>query len=101
MSVSQTIPPTETATDEPPTAVPATATTESVPTDAAPTEAALFPTPEVTATPTITPTVAIPDYTVTIVEPAPATTLLAGREVTFRGEVQPATTEPLTLTLTI
>ncbi|MCB8926837.1 MAG: hypothetical protein H6652_14570 [Ardenticatenaceae bacterium] len=100
-AVSQTIPLTETATDEPPTAVPATATTESVPTEAAPTEAALFPTPEVTATPTITPTVAMPDYTVTIVEPAPATTLLAGREVTFRGEVQPATTDPLTLTLTV
>jgi hypothetical protein len=72
-----------------------------VPTEAEPTEEALFPTPVVTPTPTLTPTVAIPDYTIAIAEPAPATTLLAGREVTFRGEVQPPTTEPLTLTLTI
>jgi len=55
----------------------------------------------VTPTPTLTPTTEIPNYTVTIIEPAAATTLLAGREVTFRGEVQPPTAEPLTLTLTI
>ena len=95
------IPPTETATDEPPTAVPATPTTEIVPTEPTPTDEPLFPTPIVTPTPTLTPTVEIPDYTITILEPAPATTLLAGREVTFRGEVQPPTTEPLTLTLTV
>ncbi|MBK7893890.1 MAG: hypothetical protein WAS33_22460 [Candidatus Promineifilaceae bacterium] len=97
-AVSQAIPPTETATDEPPTA---TATTEIVPTEPEPTEDALFPTPEVTATPTITPTATLPTYTLTILEPAAATTLLAGREVTFRGEVQPPTTDPITLTLTI
>ncbi len=99
-AVSQ-ISPTGTATDEPATAVPATATTEIIPTEPEPTGEALFPTPVVTPTPTITPTVAIPDYTVTIVDPAPATTLLAGREVTFRGEVQPPTTDPISLTLTI
>ncbi len=95
------IPPTETATDEPSTAVPATPTTEIVPTEPEPTEETLFPTPVVTPTPTLTPTVEIPNYTITILEPAPVTTLLAGREVTFRGEVQPPTTEPLTLTLRI
>ena len=95
------IPPTEPATDEPATAVPATPTTEIVPTEPEPTGDALFPTPVVTVTPTVTPTVAMPDYAVTIVEPAPAATLLAGRSVTFRGTVQPATAEPLTLTLTI
>lgn len=95
------LPPTETATDEPATAVPATPTAELVPTEPEPTSDALFPTPVITPSPTITPTLAMPDYTVTIVEPAPATTLLAGREVTFRGEVQPPTTDPLTLTLTI
>ncbi len=96
-------PPTETATDEPPTAVPATPTieVEIVPTEPEPTRDALFPTPVITATPTITPTLAAPDYTVTIAEPAPATTLLAGREVTFRGEVQPPTSDPISLTLTI
>ncbi len=100
-AVAQDIPPTETATDELPTAVPATPTTEIVPTESEPTAEALFPTPVVTPTPTLTPTAEIPNYTITIVEPAPATTLLAGREVTFRGEIQPPTTEPLTLTLTI
>ncbi|MCA9919241.1 MAG: hypothetical protein KC445_14880 [Anaerolineales bacterium] len=97
-AVSQAIPPTETATDEPPAATP---TTEIITTQPEPTEDALFPTPEVTATPTITPTAALPDYTLTILEPAPATTLLAGREVTFRGAVQPPTTDSVTLTLTI
>ncbi len=95
------IPPTETATNEPPTAVPATATTEIVPTEPEPTSEALFPTPVVTPTPTVTPTVEIQNYTLTIAEPAPATTLLAGRDVTFRGEVQPPTTDPISLTLTI
>jgi hypothetical protein len=100
-AVSQTLPPTETATDEPATAVPATPTTEILPTEPEPTSEALFPTPVVTPTPTLTPTLEMPNYTVTIAEPAPATTLLAGREVTFRGEVQPPTTDPLTLTVTI
>ena len=95
------IPATETATNEPPTAVPATATTEAAPTEPTPTSEALFPTPEVTPTSTITPTVAAPDYTLTIGEPAPATTLLAGHDVTFRGEVQPPPTDPISLTLTI
>ena len=94
-------PPTETATDEPATAVPATPTTEIVPTEPEPTEEALFPTPIVTPTPTLTPTVEIPNSTLTISEPAPATTLLAGREATFRGEVQPPTSDPITLTVTI
>lgn len=94
-------PPTEPPTDEPATAVPATPTTEIVPTEPDPTSDALFPTPVVTATPTITPTAELADYAVTIVEPAPAATLLAGRSVTFRGVVQPPTTEPLTLTLTV
>ena len=95
------LPPTEPATDEPPTAVPATPTTEIVPTEPEPTSDALFPTPEVTSTPTLTPTVAMPDYTITIAEPAPAATLLAGREVTFQGEVQPPTTDPITLTVRV
>lgn len=99
-AVAQT-PPTEPATDEPVTAVPATPTTEIVPTEPEPTSDALFPTPVVTATPTITPTAEMADYAVTIAEPAPAATLLAGRSVTFRGVVQPSTTEPLTLTLTV
>ncbi|WP_420629321.1 hypothetical protein [Candidatus Leptofilum sp.] len=97
-AVAEAIPPTETATDAPPTATP---TAEIIPTEPEPTEEALFPTPEVTPTPTLTPTVATPDYNLTIVEPAPATTLLAGRDVTFRGEVQPPTTDPISLTLTI
>lgn len=100
-AVSQTILPTETATDEPVTAVPATPTTEILPTESEPTREALFPTPVVTPSPTIPPTLEMPNFTVTIAEPAPATTLLAGREVTFRGEVQPPTTDPLTLTVTI
>ncbi len=100
-AVSQNIPPTETATDEPPTAVPATPTRETAPAQPTSTEETLFPTPIVSPTPTLTPTVEIPDYTVAILEPAPATTLLAGREATFRGEIQPPTTEPLTLTVTI
>jgi len=94
-------PPTEPATEEPVTAVPATPTAEIVPTEREPTSEALFPTPVVTATPSLTPTVEMPDYTVSIVEPAPAATLLAGRSVTFRGAVQPPTTEPLTLTLKV
>ncbi|WP_420640720.1 hypothetical protein [Candidatus Leptofilum sp.] len=97
-AVAEAIPPTETATTEPPTATP---TAEIIPTEPEPTEEPLFPTPEVTATSTMTPTATLPNYTLTIVEPAPATTLLAGREVTFRGEVQPPTTDPITLTLTI
>lgn len=100
-AVSEVVPPTETATDEPPTAVPATPTTEIVPTEPEPTEETLFPTPVVTPTPTLTPTVEIPNYSITIAEPDPATTLLAGREVTFRGEVQPPIAQPLTLTVTI
>lgn len=99
-AVSQ-LSPTEPATDEPATAVPATPTVEVAPTEPEPTEDALFPTPVVTATPTITPTVEMPDYRLTIAEPALATTLLAGRDVTFRGQVQPPTTDPITLTLAI
>jgi hypothetical protein len=99
-AVSQ-LPPTETAMTAPPTAVPATPTTEIVPTEPEPTLEALFPTPAVTPTPTITPTLALPVYTVTISEPTPATTLLAGRDVTFRGEVQPPPTDPVSLTLMI
>ncbi|MCP4415521.1 MAG: hypothetical protein GY805_02795, partial [Chloroflexi bacterium] len=92
-AVSQTIPPTETATEEPATAVPPTATIEQ------PTSEALFPTPEVTSTATVTPTLALPDYEVTIAEPAPATTLIIGREVSFRGTVQPPTTDPISVTV--
>ena len=94
-------PPTEPATDEPATAVPATPTTEIVPTEPQATSDALFPTPVVTATPTLTPTVEMPSYTVSIIEPGPAVTLLAGREMTFRGDVQPPTTDPLTVTLRV
>ena len=91
-------PPVET---EPPTTVPATATAEIVPTEVEATDEPLFPTPVVTPTPTLIPTPEMPDFTVTIAEPAPATTLLAGREVTFRGEVQPPTSDSISLTLTI
>ena len=94
-AVSQTISPTETATEEPATAVPATATI------AQPTREPLFPTPEVTPTPTITPTLALPDYELTIAEPAPDTMLIAGQEVTFRGAVQPPTADPISVTITI
>jgi hypothetical protein len=99
-AVSQ-LPATETATDAPPTAVPATPTTEIIPTEPEPTSDALFPTPVVTPTPTLTPTLEMPNYAITIVEPAPAITLLAGREVTFRGEVEPPTSDPITLTVSI
>ena len=102
-AVVQVVPPTETATEEavPPTAVPATPTTEIVPTEVEPTNEALFPTPVVTPTPTLTPTPEMPDYSITVAEPASATTLLAGREVMFRGEVQPPITDPITVTVTI
>lgn len=97
-AVAEIISPTETATGEPPTATPPV---EIIPTEAEPTEEALFPTPEVTETPAATPTEAAPEYVLTILEPAPAATLLAGREVTFRGEIQPPISEPILLTLTI
>ena len=102
-AVAQNTPPQETATDDPanPTAVPPTPTPELAQTEADPTTKPLFPTPVVTATPTLTPTLEAPNYTITIIEPAPATTLLAGREATFRGEIQPPATAPLTLTLQI
>ena len=102
-AISQITPPTEPppVETEPPTAVPATATAELVPTEVEATDEPLFPTPVVTPTPTLTPTPEMPDFTVTIAEPAPATTLLAGREVTFRGEVQPPTSDSISLTLTI
>jgi hypothetical protein len=100
-AVAPTIPPTETTTDQPPTAVPATPTTEIIPTEPEPTSDTLFPTPVVTPTPTLTPTQEMPNYALIIREPAPAATLLAGREVTFRGEVQPPTSDPITLTVTI
>ena len=100
-AVSQVILPTETAVEATVTAVPPTPTNEIIPTEAAPTSEALFPTPEVTATATQTPTPEMPDYNIIIEEPAPATTLLAGREVTFRGQVQPPTTEPISVTVTV
>ena len=100
-AVSQVALPTETTAVEPPTAVPATPTTAIVPTEPEPTSEALFPTPVVTPTPTLPPTAEVPDYTITIMEPATAVSLLAGQEVMFRGEVQPPTTDPITLTLKV
>lgn len=100
-AVTQVIPPTENNAEETATAVPPTPTSEMIPTEAAPTSEALFPTPEVTATATIIPTPEMPDYNITIEEPAPVNTLLAGSEVTIRGQVQPPTTDPISLTVTV
>lgn len=99
-AVSQIIA-TETATDEPDTAVSATPTDEPVVEKATPTDEALFPTPEVTPTATLTATPEMPEYSITITEPAASSTLIVGRDVTFRGEVQPPTTNPVTVTLQI
>ncbi|VAW41948.1 hypothetical protein MNBD_CHLOROFLEXI01-661 [hydrothermal vent metagenome] len=97
------VPPTETVNVEviAETAVPPTPTNEPIPTEAEPTSEALFPTPEVTATPTLTPTAEMPNYAITIAEPVTASTLLAGTEVTVRGNVQPPTTDPISITVTI
>lgn len=94
-AVSQTIPPTETATKEPPTAVPATSTIDIAPTEA------LFPTPEVTPSATLTATPEMPAFSLTITDPVPNSTLITGRDFTFRGVVQPPTTDPITLTVRI